>query len=81
MLQFFAAQLSERLDRDTFVNSWELDARLNAYPEVDFGFLPDGRVAIRVRLSSAPAWRVDKFRQAFAIAVHRVAPQCEITWL
>lgn len=82
-MQIFQANLSETVDPDSFLKAWEIDARLNRSPMVDFDFQANQRMVMRVHSTSTSPWEEANFKKVFALALHRpgVAPQCEITWV
>jgi hypothetical protein len=65
-----------------FLKAWEIDAKLNGSPMVDFDFQASQRVVVRVHSTATNPWDEANFKKVFALALHRlgVAPQCEITW-
>ena len=82
-MQIFQAKLSETVDLDAFLKAWEIGAKLNRSPRVDFDFQANQCVVIRVHSSSTSPWDEANFKNVFALALHRlgVAPHCEITWM
>lgn len=82
-MQIFQANLSETVDRDSFLKAWEIDAKLNSSPRVDFDFQANHRVVMRVHSTPTNPWDEANFKTVFALALHRlgVAPQYEITWV
>ncbi|MGD0222728.1 MAG: hypothetical protein ABSF71_10345 [Terriglobia bacterium] len=82
-MQIFQANLSEVVDPDSFLQAWEIDAKLNRSPRVDFDFQSNHGVVMRVHSTPTNPWDEASFKKTVALALHRVgvAPQCEIKWL
>lgn len=76
-MQMFTAVLNETIDKGSLEQSWEIGNEHS--PRVEFDF--EGTI-VRVTIFSNPEmpWKEANFKQMFSIAVHRVAPICEIQW-
>jgi hypothetical protein len=80
-MQILQAQFSQPIDPSAFLHSWTREAQLDAAPQVDFDFQPDSRyLEIRIHANPTSPWPMENFQRTFAIALHRIAPECEVSW-
>ena len=77
-MQTLVAQLSQIIDENDFRKVWKVEAEPGS-PEIEFDFA-DNVCAIKIYTAPNAPWGEGNFKQAFALALHKIAPQCDITW-
>jgi len=75
-MQRFTALLDEPVEGSALEKSWQIGNELS--PKA--GFDIDGST-VRITISSDIPFNEASFKQAFRMAVHRIAPSCEVEWI
>jgi hypothetical protein len=79
-VQTFSAAVTEAIDPDKLKRSWESEPEHDHWPRVKFD-VEGETVSVIIFSNPRTPWAEASFKQMFSIAVHRIAPTCQIEWI